>query len=72
MDCTILLHSISHVLWSARKNYSDLVAYLHSQLHQAVKKWTGVMWLGTKSTDELIEHGSRALGFVDVENFLSI
>jgi len=30
------------------------------------------MWLGTKSTDALLEHGSRALGFVDIENFLSI
>jgi hypothetical protein len=30
------------------------------------------MWLGTKSTDELLELSSRALGFVDVENFLGI
>ena len=28
------------------------------------------MWLGKKSNDEFLEHGSRALGFVDVENFL--
>jgi hypothetical protein len=30
------------------------------------------MWLGKKSNDELLEHGSRALGFIDVENFLGI
>jgi len=28
------------------------------------------MWLGNKSNDKLLEHGSRALGFVDIENFL--
>lgn len=61
---------ITHVSWSARKNYSDLVAYLHKQLHQSVNKWTDFMWLGKKSNDEFLEHGSRALGFVDVENFL--
>jgi hypothetical protein len=25
------------------------------------------MWLGNKSNDKLLEHGSRALGFVDRE-----